>query len=424
MLVVLVACTSPAPEPDRASGDGVKKGSAITLGTVSTGEAMKRLCRRPVVKGGPAPGGGPTLAAVVEVGSEVQQVRGLGLVHPIPVDAVTEAELRRGFQQLTKQSLPQALYTRRSLAWETIGAVPEGTDLVKLFGQGGAGVVGYYVPQTGELRFIGTSAPSPDQLVTLAHELTHAIDDQHFDLDGMEKSVGLCEDDQGLALQSLVEGNATYFMGAWAVRNLSPIALFGVSLKAIEEPQGTVRGLPNFLKDGLFPYAAGLKFVQALIRRGGVGAVNEAFRHPPVSTEQILHPKKYPKDRPRLVDVPDYGPALGNGWKDLDVEEIGEEWLRSLLGLHLTDLSAEIAARGWDGGLYRAWSQGDNVAVVMTTVWDSQAEASEFAVRMRDWLEGDKPAEVLPVRGDLVTVVFASDEVVLSRLEDVIEATS
>lgn len=397
----------------------------VRLGKVSTADAFKRLCRYRAVQGGHAPSVGSTPSAVAEVQRQVQDIRGLALLRPVPVEAVTPTELRRMIRQLVVQSLPVDMYGRRSLAWQTIGAVPKGTDLVKVFKESsGAGVIGYYVPQIGALRFIGTQTPSPDERFTLAHELTHAIDDQHFDLTRFDQAFGNCRDDQALAYQSLVEGNATYFMRVWALRFLSPIERFGVSLKAIAEPHGTVRGVPNFLRDGAFPYLGGLKFVQALVRRGGVGAIDEAFRHPPVSTEQILHPKKYPKDRPRRVEVPDYGPALGKGWKDLDVEEVGEEWLRSLLGLRLTTSSAEIAAEGWDGGVYRAWSHGDVAVVVLSTVWDSHVEALEFAVRIGEWILGDQSADVLPVKGDRVTVVFASDGDTLSRLQAVAQTAA
>lgn len=423
VLIVLVSCTSTAPHPAPDSGAQENETSGeVRLGKVSTAEAFKRLCRYRAAPGAHAPSGGSTPSAVAEVQQQVQEIRGLALLRPVPVEAVTPTELRRGIRQLVVQTLPADMYRRRSLAWQTIGAVPIGTDLVEVFTESsGAGVIGYYVPQIGLLRFIGTPTPSPDERFTLAHELTHAIDDQHFDLTRFDRAFGNCRDDQALAYQSLVEGNAMYFMRVWALRFLSPIERFGVSLKAIAEPHGTVRGVPNFLRDGAFPYLGGLKFVQALIRRGGVGDIDEVFRHPPVSTEQILHPKKYPKDRPRRVEIPDYGPALGKGWKDLDVEEVGEEWLRSLLGLRLTTSSAEIAGEGWDGGLYRAWSHGKDVAVVMTTVWDSRGEAEEFAVRIGAWILNDQQADVLRVEGDRVTVVFASDGDTLSRLQTVVE---
>ncbi len=423
VLVGLLACTSQTtrsvPEP---GGSNDVTSPQVRLGNVSTGEAIKRLCHYRPFEGGPAPSSGFTTSAVAEVERQVQQLRGLALLRPVSVDAVTPAELLRGIRELAVRSLPVNVYTRRSLAWQTIGVVPKGTDLVEAFTKGsGAGVIGYYVPQTGELRFIGTENPSPDERFTLAHEMTHAMDDQHFDLTRFDQAFGNCRDDQALAYQSLVEGNAMYFMRVWALRYLSPIERFGVSLKAIAEPHGTVRGVPNFLRDGAFPYLGGLKFVQTLVRQGGVRAIDEAFRRPPVSTEQILHPKKYPRDRPRRVEIPDYGPALGEAWKDLDVEEVGEEWLRSLIGLRLTTSSAEIAAEGWDGGLYRAWSHGDDAAVVLSTVWDSHAEASEFAVRMSKWIEGDQFAEVLPVEGERVTVVFASDGDTLSRVQAAVE---
>ena len=103
----------------------------------------------------------------------------------------------------------------------------------------------------------------------------------------------------------------------------------------------------------------------------------------PVSTEQILHPERWPHDTPQPVDVPDLGPALGAGWRDLDVMTVGEAWLRLMLELRLDAGEAEPAAAGWDGGLYRAWTDGSRTAVVLRTVWDTPEDAQQFADAMR-----------------------------------------
>ena len=86
--------------------------------------------------------------------------------------------------------------------------------------------------------------------------------------------------------------------------------------------------------------------------------MDEALTTFPVSTEQILHPERWPNDVPQPVDVPDLGPALGAGWRDLDVMTVGEAWLQLMLALRLDAGDAERAAAGWDGGIYRAWTDG------------------------------------------------------------------
>jgi hypothetical protein len=115
--------------------------------------------------------------------------------------------------------------------------------------------------------------------------------------------------------------------------------------------------------------------VTALSNDGGVDAVDDAFRDMPVSTEQILHPERYPNDAPTPVDVEDLAPALGTAWEDLDVQEVGEGWLLLALELRLDDAAAQEAAAGWDGGVYRAWTDGRDVAAVLSTV-DSPGDAA------------------------------------------------
>ena len=125
-----------------------------------------------------------------------------------------------------------------------------------------------------------------------------------------------------------------------------------------------------------------MAFIQDLDDRGGTALVNRALTTFPVSTEQIIHPERWPNDTPQPVDVPDLGPALGAGWRDLDVMTVGEVWLQLMLELRLDADDAGRAATGWDGGLYRAWTDGSRTAVVLRTVWDSPEDAQEFADAM------------------------------------------
>ncbi len=147
--------------------------------------------------------------------------------------------------------------------------------------------------------------------------------------------------------------------------------------------------------------------------------INAAFENPPVSTEQIIHPERYPNDVPTPVDVPDLSGELGPGWDDLDVEEVGEMWLDQALRLRLEGLRRRSRRRpGWDGGIYRAWTNGDRVAIVLATAWDTKADAAAFAEAMQRWIDDSgQPATVLPVEGTGVRVLFASDAPTLSTLE-------
>src|SRR5439155_12205727 len=101
---------------------------------------------------------------------------------------------------------------------------------------------------------------------------------------------------------------------------------------------------------------------------------------------QVMHPDGYPGDVPTPLDIPDLGPKLGTGWHDLDVEEVGEEFLNAWLGLRLDPTVVDPAADGWDGGLLRAWRDGKHVAVVLSTVWDTPGDLTEFLQAVMDWI--------------------------------------
>jgi hypothetical protein len=200
----------------------------------------------------------------------------------------------------------------------------------------------------------------------------------------------------------------------WARANLSAQEIVQVQEEAVAAPAPPA-SVPAFVVDLFtFPYPNGQAFVGGLRARGGQTAVNAAFRSPPVSTEQVLHPTRYPSDAPRDIEVPDLRSRLGKGWHDLDVQDVGEGWLLTLLQLRVSDSNAARDAAGWDGGQYRAWSRGDSTAVLLITAWDSPRDAEEFASGMRGWL-GARTADVQQ-GGQQVAVLFASDPLTLTRL--------
>jgi len=349
---------------------------------------------------------------------QVAQIRGFGYDHPVVAEPVSQAEIGRDVVAYTDQAYPKGQYARRSIAWDTIGVVPDGTDLRAAYeGYGSSQVIGYYDTITGTLKFTGSASPSPLERITLAHELTHAIDDQRFGLERLDELGAECRDEDSAAATALVEGNATFFMLRWAQTFLTAAQQVQVGVEAAQQDTST-DGIPPFLvRLEAFPYQQGMTFVSALDSRGGLKAVDQAFEHLPVSTEQIIHPERYPNDAPTPVNVPDLSAELGEGWKDLDVMTIGEEWLQIALGLRLDPSQASTAAAGWDGGTYRAWSNGDASAVVLSTVWDTVADASQFADAMNAWIaDGDGSATVIEPSGTHVTVLFASDDATLQTL--------
>jgi hypothetical protein len=425
VLAVLVAgsaCTGSGSEPLGSESAAPVPSAPETTSPAPTGPgsaqaAMERLCRRPPPQPASTGSEGPTPAAIKQVEGQVQQMRGLEFTEPVPVDAVSHDDLVKGLSQSLDSSYPAKLFDRRSRAWQTIGVIPPGTSIRRSIERfAGSQIIGYYDPLSGQLVFIGTENPTPVQKVTLAHELTHALDDQHFRLDRLNTLEGECADEAYQAALGAVEGDATFFMILYAQRFLTLDEQLQLGLQAAP----STAGIPPFVMQlQTWPYTAGLSFIQAMDRRGGTEAIDRAMERFPVSTEQVIHPERYPNDAPTAVNVEDLSQKLGPGWTDLDVMGVGEAFLSIMLGLRLPPVTAEAAAAGWDGGTYRAWSDSEHVAIVLSTVWDQPRDAAEFASATRQWLgsRGGRSASVLPVEGQRVRVLFASDAATLVSLE-------
>jgi hypothetical protein len=351
------------------------------------------------------------------VARQVQRIRGLTFVRPVAPQPLSQAEIGRLAQSGLNQEFPAELEARRGKAWATIGAIPPGTDLHRAIADlGGSRIVGLYDDLTRRLVFVGGTSLSPFEEFTLAHELTHALQDQRFDLIRLDEVVNTCRDDRAEAFLSLVEGDAVETQVRWARTNLSATQLQQLQQEASSFPPSPA-SVPPFVQDLFnFPYTSGQRFVEALVARGGEPAVNEALLSPPTSTEQILHPSSYPSDVPTDVEVPNLARKLGAGWSSIDVQDVGEGWLMLLMGLRLPSSDAAAATGGWDGGQYRSWSDGSHIAVLMRTTWDSGTEAQQFAEAMGRWLGGG--TALVEPHGSDVEVLFGSDQAALSVLKN------
>lgn len=400
----------PPSTPDASS-------SPVPTGPGSAMATLRALCTLPRLQAGPpATQDEPVPAFVGAVEQVAVARRGLEFLHEVPVDVGTDAHLDARLARIVDASISPEQLHRRTLAWSTIGVIPPDADLARALRAYYEGqVLGFYVPETGELVYAGSAAqPSLLEGVVLAHEFTHALDDQHFDLSRVDRLGSRCRDELSMAALGAVEGSAQYFATA-AIPDLRSLANGNGSVGA---GGGTPPDIPPFFQSlQQWPYAAGSAFIRSRFQEGGTTAVDEVMRHLPVSTEQILHPQRYPDDIPEPLDVSDLSAGLGPGWHDLDVMEVGEAWLQLALALRIDGALRDRATPGWDGGIYRAWTNGRQVAVLLRTAWDTRGDADEFTAAMRAWIgEGSNPAEVARPDATHVEVAFASDQDLLGLL--------
>ena len=353
---------------------------------------------------------------------QVADLRHLSFASPVTVEPVSKERMAALVREQAEAQLPMDLLRRRGLAWQAIGVLPPGTDLPKaLVDLLAAGVSGFYDPDSKRLAFVASESPSLLDRFVLAHELTHALDDQNFDLSLLERLNAACRGEQADAYQALVEGNAVETSVRWAWTNLSDAEReqLTTELNRASSEADTGDAPPFLLAQLGFPYEAGQAFVEALEARGGQDAVDDALRHPPVSTEQVIHPDAFPDDRPTVVTVPNVGPGLAGGWRDLDRQAVGEAFLQEMLALHESSADAEADATGWAGGAYRSWTDGSRVAVVMVTAWDSAGDAERFATAA-ERLPSQGTTSSVVVRGATVTMFFGSDAATRARIQELV----
>lgn len=255
-------------------------------------------------------------------------------------------------------------------------------------------VAGIYRPRSNRLIRIEQvlAGPRLDERV-IAHELEHALQDQHHPR--LLRDAGRGSSERELAVSALVEGDASIVERRYGRRHLGmePIELD----TSLLSPVNLALGLPPALVASVrFPYTSGADFVANLRRRGGWRLVNRAFRDPPTTSEQVLHPGKW-VDRDREVPV-STGAAetLGPGWRRLGGSESGELDAVLILASGAPSDVARRAGKGWEGGRFEAFRRRgsggcaepcrEDRAAVVVYRWERSSDAAEFAAAAEQYL--------------------------------------
>jgi hypothetical protein len=217
-------------------------------------------------------------------------------------------------------------------------------------------VAGFYDNDVKEMFIVqGESFAGPERL-TFAHEYTHALQDQTYDIEnGLRYNEDICQEDteRCAAIQALLEGDASSVEMQWFINYATQDDQQQVVDFYSSYSSPIYDSAPAFLKeDFIFPYTYGQAFVEKLMNDGGWEAVDAAYANVPVSTEQILHPEKYPDDKPVTVELPDLLAVLGDGWSELDSNVMGE-WYTYLILAKAVDAAqvietAQTAADSWE----------------------------------------------------------------------------
>ena len=334
-------------------------------------------------------------AVVARTMARVERIRGLEFVESVPVEVITRQEYRER-RSGSGGSRDEAYGRWNDQVWEATFLVGEGTAVAEEFDTVlSTSVVGFYSSREDRIVVVSDAETPMLDRATLAHELVHALQDQHLSFGG-----GGGTQDLDLAEDGLVEGDANAVEAEYESR-------CGSRWDCIPRPDRSGDGGGGSFNRGVFltvftPYAAGPEFVGALRERGGWAAVNDAYDAFPESTEQVIHPEAYPDEEPVEVTVPD---RSGEGFErfDLDSETdtVGEAtvyamfWANGVLPEdHPTFVYDQRLSAGWGGDTVVPYRGADGEdAYVWRTVWDSPAEAREFLEGYRAVLDANGAVE-------------------------------
>ncbi|HVT18836.1 MAG TPA: hypothetical protein VHQ90_21955 [Thermoanaerobaculia bacterium] len=328
-----------------------------------------------------------------------EEYRGLRLKHPVLWGAVSEAELKKEVVTQFRDDLPPAKLAALEASLKAFGLIPEMMDLETYYPTLlSSQIAGFYdshrkvlavVAHRGSLlgkdfdKQYGPAMVRRMEDGLLVHELTHALQDQHFDLNKLEAADPLSDADA--ARLALVEGDAslTMFDSVTHARAEDlPDNPEHLDMSSALPGQGELAAAPAWLRESLiFSYEEGYAFCSSVRRRGGQRLLDYAFAaDPPRSSEQILHPEKWygSRDDPVVIVWPDLARELPS-YRQAAEGQLGEEGIRILLRQALGDPErAAGAAAGWGGDRFAVYIQGGKRVLAWITDWDSPAAAERF----------------------------------------------
>jgi hypothetical protein len=313
------------------------------------------------------------LATADEVLHEMSEITGWELKSPLKKSIRSREEIHAYvLQQMNEEKDAKERYASTRSA-EAFGLIPKGfnleTFLVDLLTEQ---IAGLYDPKAHEFYIADWIAPEEQRMV-MSHELTHALEYEHFRIEDWVKAARP-NDDAEMAREAVLEGSAMAAMLDYMLkdkglklRDLPDIdpALFVGDLS--QTPM--LKKAPPFIKDSLmFPYFSGLTFSMTILKSDGYHGFYSVFAKPPVNTQQILHPELYRSNsipKPLKLELP--GNFVGASWRKLEENSLGEFGWKEVLKQYLDEEPAKSLSTAWDGDIYATFEQTETKKLLLVT---------------------------------------------------------
>jgi hypothetical protein len=338
----------------------------------------------------------PGNAEVDQITADIVDLRGLPPLRETPIMHVDRSELATHLDAAAAPDFDEALGYADLLV--LLGYVkPWDRDRYLASGalSGAGGVDGLYDPEQQTI-FVVDDPPVevPEALrqrleaareatasMVIAHEFTHALQDQHHSIAAFDAGAA-GNTDQLMARHAIIEGDATFTSERWATGHLSPEEADQIGVGLSQATADRVGAYPYAIQtQWQFLYGKGAQLVAQGFERSGSSfrGVDALFDDPPASSEQVLHPEKYwQREPPHDVVLPDLAARLGRDWRTVSANVLGELGLELLLQLSEPPASASVASAGWGGDHWVVLERDGQSALVLLTTWDTEQDSREF----------------------------------------------
>jgi hypothetical protein len=287
----------------------------------------------------------------------------LPVQQPLKKSVRSRQEIRDYLVQSMKDDKDDAKRHADERTLEVLGLIPKNYPLdQKLLSLLTEQIAGMYDPKGREFFIADWTSPA-DQKMIMAHELTHALEDQHFHVEKWEDAAKPNDDDE-LARDAVLEGSATLAMFDYQLQQigrkpgdifaLDPSLLLSLMFGDLDKSP-ELADSPQILRDEmLFPYGEGATFNLTVLRaNGGWAGIHKMFDRPPASTQQIMHPDLYIKGvMPSAVTLPALEKIVPRGYKKLDENLLGEFGLDEVLKQFIGKDRADDLSSSWAGDKY------------------------------------------------------------------------